>query len=86
MLDGIVSHAPSILQVVVAVPDAERGAILRTVHRRTVTERDAAGPHDKTLRRVVARTPSTVRGGPGGGAGRGRRGYSRSAGHRTTGK
>jgi hypothetical protein len=86
VLDGIVFHAPSILKVVVAVPDAERGAILRTVHRRTLTERDAAGPHDKALRRMVARMPSAVRGGPGRGAGSGQRGHTRSPAHRTTGK
>ncbi|MCW2955013.1 MAG: hypothetical protein JWQ48_4183 [Conexibacter sp.] len=87
-LDGIVFHAHSILKVVVAVADPERGPLFRTVHSKTLAERDGAGAHDEALRRLIRRTPSAGRGGPRGGqgGGRGRPGHTRSAGHRTTGK
>jgi hypothetical protein len=87
--DGIVFDIPSSSKVVVAVPDAKRGAVLRTVHPRMVTERGEAGEHDEALRRLIRRTPAAA--GPGGprgagGAGRGRPGHSRPTAHRTTGK
>jgi hypothetical protein len=87
-LDGIVFHAQSILKVVVAVSDPERGPLFRTVHSKALTERDGAGAHDEALRRLIRRTPSAGRGGPRGGqgAGQGRRGHTRSPVHRTTGK
>jgi hypothetical protein len=81
ILDGMVSHAASLLKIVVAVPDPERGAILRTVHPRVLAERTEAGPDDAALERAIHRTPS--RGGPaGGGGGRGNRGHSRGPAHR----
>ena len=61
VLDGIVSHAPSLLKIVVAVPDPERGAILRTVHPRVLTQRTEEGPDDQALQRLIKRTPSTGR-------------------------
>jgi hypothetical protein len=87
--DGIVFEIPSNSKVIVAVPDARRGAVLRTVHPRMVTERSKAGAHDEALRRLIRRSASAA--GPSGpagagGAGRGRPGHSRPAAHRTTGK
>lgn len=88
VLDGVVAHTESILKIVVAVPDSDRGAILRTVHPRTLTERKEPGPDDQALQRLIQRTPSTGRGGPRGGQGpgRGQRGHTRGPGHRTTGR
>jgi hypothetical protein len=87
-LDGIVVHAPSLVKIEVAVADAERGPVFRTVHPKALRERDTAGEHDDALRRLIRRTPSAGRAGPrsGPGAGRGRRGHSQPSGHRTTGK
>jgi hypothetical protein len=87
-LDGIVVHAPSLVKIEVAVPDAERGPVFRTVHPKTLRERRMAGEHDDALRRLIRRTPSAGRAGPriGPGGGRGRRGHSQASGHRTTGK
>jgi hypothetical protein len=88
VLDGIVFDTPSAQKVVVAVVDPQRGPVFRTVHPRTLSERDEAGVHDLALRGLIRRTPSTARGGPSGAKGsvQGRRGHSRSAMHRTTGK
>jgi hypothetical protein len=87
-LDGIVFHTPSLLKAVVAVPDDELGAVLRTVHRTTLTERTEAGEHDEALRRLIRRTPSTGRGGHGAGkaGGHGQRGFTRAPSHRSTGR
>jgi hypothetical protein len=85
-LDGIVVHAPSLVKIEVAVPDAERGAVFRTVHPKALRERSVAGEHDDALRRRIRRTPSTGRAGPRSGPGGGRRGHGHVAGHRTTGK
>jgi hypothetical protein len=86
--DGIVVHVPSKSKVVVAVPDPERGAVMRTFHPRTLAARGAAGAHDEALRRLIRRTPSVGRGGPRGqnGPGRGSSGHTRSPAHRPTGK
>jgi alpha-acetolactate decarboxylase len=84
-LDGIVYHAPSLVKVVVAVPDDERGPVFRTVHRRAVSERQEAGPDDDALRRLIRREGRVgARGGQGGG--QGRRAHTRGPMHRTTGK
>src|SRR4051812_293018 len=86
-LDAIVVNAPSLVRVEVAVADAERGAVFRTVHPKTLRERATGGEHDDALRRAIRRTPSGgfgSRGGPG--ARNGPRGHSRASGHRTTGK
>ena len=84
-LDAIVVNAPSLVKVEVAVADAERGALFRTVHPKTLRERDVAGEHDEALRRRIRRTASAGRAGRGGPVGA-RRGHSHVAGHRTTGK
>jgi len=84
VLDGIVSHVESMVKVVVAVPDEERGAILRTVHPRTLGERGEDGLDDNALRRVIQKS-SAGRGGRRGGQGP-RRGFGGTTGHRTTGK
>lgn len=85
-LDGIVVHAPSLVKVEVAVADAERGALFRTVHPKSLRERSEVSEHDEALRRRIRRTSSVGRAGPGGGPGGGRRGHSHVSGHRTTGK
>jgi hypothetical protein len=85
-LDGIVVHAPTLVKVEVAVPDAERGALFRTVHPKTLRERGMVGEHDDALRRRIRRTRSAGRAGSGSGPGAGRRGHSHASGHRTTGK
>jgi hypothetical protein len=84
--DAIVVHAPSLVKVEVAVADAERGALFRTVHPKSLRERSAAGEHDDALRRRIRRTASADRAGPRSGAGGGRRGHTHVSGHRTTGK
>ena len=85
-LDAIVVHARSFVKVEVAVPDSERGAVFRTVHPKTLKERSVVGEHDEELRRRIRRAPSAGRAGPRSGPGRGPRGHSHVAGHRTTGK
>ncbi|MCW3003403.1 MAG: hypothetical protein JWQ20_2701 [Conexibacter sp.] len=86
--DGIVFHVPSASKVIVAVPDRERGAVLRSFHPRTLTERTSEGTHDEALRRLIRRTPPMGAGGPraAGASGRAAAGHARTAAHRTTGK
>jgi hypothetical protein len=84
--DAIVVHAPSLVKVEVAVADAERGAVFRTVHPKTLRERSTAGDHDDALRRRIRRTASADRAGPRSGPGGGRQGHTHVSGHRTTGK
>jgi hypothetical protein len=85
-LAGIVVHAPSLVKVEVALPDAQHGPVFRTVHPKLLRERDTADEHDDALRRLIRRTASAGRGGPRGGPGGARRGHSSAVGHRTTGK
>jgi hypothetical protein len=88
-LDGIVFDTPSTTKTVVAVVDRARGPVFRTVHPRTLGEREAEGADDRALRLLIRRTtPPPVRGGArgAGGAGHGRSGHTRAAMHRTTGK
>jgi hypothetical protein len=87
-IDGIVFDVPSDSKAVVAMMDRERGPVLRTVQRETLTERTEEGPDDRALRLLVRRTPAAVRaGGPNAGGGvRGRAGHARASSHRTTGK
>jgi hypothetical protein len=85
-LDAIVVHALSLVKVEVAVADAERGAVFRTVHPKMLRERNEPGEHDDAVRRRMRRTPSAGRVGPRSGPGRGHRGHSNVSGHRTTGK
>jgi hypothetical protein len=87
-IEGIVVHAPSLVKVEVAMPEAVGGAVFRTVHPKRLRERSEAGEHDDALRRLIRRTASAGRAGPRGGpgSGHGRRGHSQPSGHRTTGK
>lgn len=87
-LDGIVFDTPSTTKTVVAVVDRGRGPVFRTVHPRTLTERETEGGDDHALRLLIRRTPVPVRGGARGGSGsaQGRAGHTRAAMHRTTGK
>jgi hypothetical protein len=87
-LDAIVFDTPSRSKVVIAVVDAARGPVMRTVHPDTLSERTAEGPSDPALRRLARRTPLPVFGAArgGAGAGRGRSGHTRGAMHRTTGR
>jgi len=87
-LDGIVFDAPSRSKVVVAVVDPRRGPVFRTVHPATLTERTQEGSDDRALRLLLRRTPPPVRGAARGGigSGHGRRGHTRAARHRTTGR
>lgn len=87
-LDGIVFDTPSRTKVVVAVVEPGRGAVFRTVHPRTLSERAEEGPHDRALRLLMRRTPLPVRGAARAGesVGQGRAGHARGTMHRTTGK
>jgi len=85
-LEGIVVHAPSLVKVEVALPDAEHGTVFRMVHPKVLRERSEAGEQDDALRRQIRRTGFPGRGGPRSGPGSGRRGHSQASGHRTTGK
>jgi hypothetical protein len=87
-LDGIVFDTPGSSKVVVAVVDPVRGPSFRTVHPHALTERADEGPHDRTLRLLLRRTPAPVHGAARGGerGERGRPGHMRPAAHRTTGK
>jgi hypothetical protein len=86
--DGIVFDVPSKSKVIVAVPDAARGAVMRSFQPSALSARSEAGEHDEALRRLIRRTPSVGRGDPRGqnGPGQGSRGHTRSATHRPTGR
>lgn len=86
--DGIVFDVPSRANVVVAVLDARRGPVLRTVPSNALTERTADGADDPALRLLIRRTPPPARGGAGGGRAVGgrRAGHTRGATHRSTGR
>ncbi len=84
-LDGIVYDTPSLLKVVVAVPELDGGAGFRTVRRGALAERHEAGEHDDELRKLIRRSPRMGRGGPFGGSGP-RQGHTRAQSHRTTSK
>jgi hypothetical protein len=87
-LDAIVFDTPSRSKVVVAVLDAARGPVMRTVHPDELSERTAEGSGDEALRRLARRTPPPVHGAARGGAGtgHGRSGHARAAAHRPTGR
>src|SRR3954464_15516627 len=87
-IDGIVFDVPSASKVVVAVMDRARGPVMRTVHRKVLSERAEAGPDDRALRLLVRRTPPATHNAARVGAGRAlrRAGHARAATHRTTGK
>ena len=86
--DGIVFDTPSRSKTVVAVMDAAKGPVFRSVHPRTLTERENEGPADRALRLLMRRTPSTTKGNPRAGStqGHGSSGHARATAHRTTGK
>ena len=87
-VDGIVFDTPSRSKVVVAVRDPNRGPVFRTVHPKTLTERETEGAHDAALRLLVRRTAPPVHAAAGGaGSGRkGRPGFHRDTAHRPTGR
>jgi hypothetical protein len=85
-LDAIVVHAPSLVKVEVAVPDAAHGTVFRTVHPKLLRERSGAGEHDDALRRMIRRAGFGGRAGQRNGPGAAHRGHSHPSGHRTTGK
>jgi hypothetical protein len=88
-LDGIVFDTPSKSKVVVAVLDAARGPVFRTVHPKDLTERTEEAPEDRALHLLIRRTPAPPTRTTGGGsaaAGHQSAGHRRSAMHRTTGK
>ena len=85
-VDAIVVHAPSLVKVEIAVADAERRAVFRTVHPKMLRERSVVGDHDDALRRRIRRTMCAGRAGPRSGPRGAGRGHSHVSGHRTTGK
>jgi hypothetical protein len=87
-VDGIVFDTPSSSKVVVAVMEAVRGPVFRTVNPKALTPRTEAGPDDSALRLLLRRTPAPLRGAARGAnpRGQGRSGYQRGAAHRTTGR
>jgi hypothetical protein len=85
-VDGIVVHVPSLVKVEVATAESEAGPVFRTVHPKVLTVRTESGPGDEALRRFTRRATVQGRSGPRSGPVRGRRGHTRAAGHRTTGK
>ena len=84
-LDAVVAHVTSIVKVEVAVEQAD-GPAFRTVHPKSLTPRDEAGPDDEALRRLIHRAAAPGHSAAGGTAGRGRRAHTRGAAHRTTGR
>ncbi len=87
-LDGIVVDTPSATKVVVAVVDAGRGPVLRTVNLKALSERAEEGSNDRALRLLARRTAPANRGGARGGSSavRGQAAHTRGAAHRPTGK
>ncbi|MHB8241631.1 MAG: hypothetical protein ACYDHN_06530 [Solirubrobacteraceae bacterium] len=87
-LDGVVFDTPSRSKVIVAVMDAKKGPVFRTVHPKVLTERAEAGSDDRALQLLIRRTPTSTRGSAGGAnaSARGHAGHTRTAAHRTTGK
>ena len=85
-LDGVVAHVPSLVKVEVAVEEAGTGPVFRTVHPKSLTPRDEAGPADDALRRLIHRGAATGHQDPGSPSGRGRRAHTRASAHRPTGR
>src|SRR4051795_11597337 len=88
-VDGIVFDTPSKSKVTVAVMDATRGPVFRTVNADALTERTEPGPDDRALSLLIRRSWQPGRAGSapsGAGATRGQDGHTRAAMHRTTGK
>ncbi|HET9101767.1 MAG TPA: hypothetical protein VFN55_00320 [Solirubrobacteraceae bacterium] len=87
-LDGIVFETPSAAKAVVAVVDAKKGPVFRSVHPDTLSAREGEGPHDRALRLLIKRTPPAAHGATRGpkGSERGRAGFTRGTAHRSTGR
>ena len=87
-VDGIVFDTPSKTKVVVAVMQAGRGPVFRTVSPKALTPRTEAGEDDSALRLLLRRTPVPVRGASRGATagGQGRSGFARGTAHRPTGR
>jgi hypothetical protein len=83
-LEGIVVHAAGLVKVEIAVPDAEQGAVFRSVHPKVLRRRELSGEHDDALRRLIRRGRAGSRSERA--VGHGRTGHSHPTGHRTTGK
>ena len=88
LLDAIVFDVPSHSKVVVAVVDAERGPVFRSVSPDELRERAEEGPHDHALQLLMRRTPAPAHGKARGakGGGHGQAGFSRPTGHRKVGE
>jgi hypothetical protein len=86
--DGIVFDVPSRSKAVVAVMDASRGPLFRTVHPDTLTERSDEGPDDRALRLLIRRTPGARTAAVAEGSTKRREdpGHTRGAAHRPTGR
>jgi hypothetical protein len=86
--DGIVFDTPSAHKVVVAIVDAHRGPLFRTVHPKSLAARLDEGPDDPALRRLLRRTPRRIHSEARGETAvrRGAAGHARAPTHRTTGK
>lgn len=82
--DGIVAQTPSILKLVVVVPDEKGEPVLRTFHRSALRERSRAGEHDTALRRALGK--ASAGGHDGARSAQGRRGHTRAPAHRSTGR
>jgi len=88
-VDAIVVEVPSSAKAVVAMMDRRRGPVLRTVDRRTLTQRAEAGPDDRALQLLIRRTSRSAHSAAPaatGGAKARQAGHARGASHRTTGK
>ena len=87
-LDGIVFETPSPSKAVVAVVDAKKGPVFRSVHPDALSDRETEGAHDRALRMLIKRTPPAAHGATRGpkGSEHARAGFSRGANHRSTGR
>ena len=87
--DAIISDTSHLPKVVVVVPDAEGGAVFRTVHLTRISPRHEAGPHDDVLRDLISRASAETRSGPPGSGGsvvKGRPAHTGPRMHRPTGR
>lgn len=85
-LDGVVAHVVSLVKIQVAVELDGSGPVFQTAHPKSLTPRDEPGPADDELRALIHRAAGGGHGAPGGGSARGRRGHTRAAAHRPTGR
>jgi alpha-acetolactate decarboxylase len=87
-IDGIVFDLPSRSKAIVAVMDASRGPLFRTVHPDTLSEREAEGQDDRALRLLIRRTPGARNAAAAEGTTKRREGpgHTRGAAHRPTGR